>query len=74
LRVRVGPIRAVERSGFTVVLLLEAELLDSVAAFQASPEVSAVAFVPLSEVGRLAPLNARLLRRAFAASAVPTER
>src|ERR671930_502291 len=42
LRVAVGGVRAVERVGFAVVLLMEARLLDSVASFRASAEVSEV--------------------------------
>ena len=66
LRVRVGPVRAVERSGFAVVLLMEAALLDPLTAFRASAEVSEVAWAESSEVGTLSGFNARLLRRALA--------
>jgi ADP-ribose pyrophosphatase YjhB (NUDIX family) len=66
LRVRVGPVRAIERTGFAVVVLMETQLLDSMSAFRASAEVSDVAWAEPSEVGRLSPVNARLLRRALA--------
>ncbi len=65
LRVRVGSIRAVERTGFALVLLLEAELLDGLSAFRPSPEVSDVAWAEPTRVGGLSPINARLLRRAL---------
>jgi ADP-ribose pyrophosphatase YjhB (NUDIX family) len=68
LRVRVGPVRAAERSGFAVVVLMEAELLDSMSAFRASAEVSDVAWAELNEVRGLSPFNARLLSRAFLSS------
>jgi ADP-ribose pyrophosphatase YjhB (NUDIX family) len=64
LRVRVGGIKAFDRHGFAVVLLLEAELLDPTSSFRASAEVSEVAWVEPTAVGRLNPLNARLLRQA----------
>jgi 8-oxo-dGTP diphosphatase len=66
LRVRVGPIRAVERTGFAVVLLMETALLDSLTAFRASAEVSELAWAEPGEVGQLSRFNARLLRRALA--------
>jgi 8-oxo-dGTP diphosphatase len=66
LRVRVGSIKAVERAGFALVLLMEAELLDSPSAFRASAEVSAVTWAEPHEVGALSMVNARLLRRALA--------
>jgi 8-oxo-dGTP diphosphatase len=66
LRVRVGRVTAVERSGFAVVLLMDAELLDPVAAFRASAEVSDLKFVDVAEVRQLSQVNARLLRRARA--------
>ena len=66
LRVQVGSIKAVERTGFAVVLLLDAELLDGLSAFRPSPEVSDVAWAEPSRVGRLSHINARLLRRALA--------
>jgi 8-oxo-dGTP diphosphatase len=43
LRVKVGGVRAVERAGFAIVLLMETELLDAASQFRASAEVSAVA-------------------------------
>jgi 8-oxo-dGTP diphosphatase len=66
LRVRVGRVTAVERAGFAVVLLMDTELLDDVARFRASAEVSEVAWVTLAEVRLLSYVNARLLRRALA--------
>ncbi len=65
LRVRVGGPAAVDHAGFAVVLLMHAELLDPLAAFRASAEVSDIAWVELSEVRHLSPVNARLLRRAL---------
>jgi len=65
LWVRVGGVRAVERTGFALVVLLGAELLDSTANFRASAEVSEVAWVDPSRVGTLSPLNGRLLRQAL---------
>jgi len=64
LRVRVGAIKAVERTGFAVMLLMEADLLDPTASFRASAEVSEVAWVEPWAVGRLNPLDAGLLRQA----------
>jgi 8-oxo-dGTP diphosphatase len=66
LRVRVGEVGAVERTGFAVVLLMHAELLDSEAHFRPSPEVSEVAWVEPNRVGELSRFNARLLRQALA--------
>jgi ADP-ribose pyrophosphatase YjhB (NUDIX family) len=66
LRVRVGPIKAVERSGFAVVLLMQTELLDSTTDFRASAEVSEVAWADAAELGRLSGTTARLLRRGLA--------
>jgi ADP-ribose pyrophosphatase YjhB (NUDIX family) len=66
LQVRVGGVKAVDRAGFTVVLLMETELLDSTAKFRASAEVSAVDWVEPTAVGALSGMNARLLRRALA--------
>ena len=66
LRARVGQVRAVDRKGFAVVLLMETELLDPVAGFRASPEVSEVAWAEPDQVGSLSPMNARLLRCALA--------
>src|SRR5438105_533352 len=65
LRVKVGPVLAIERAGFALVVLLRAELLDGASGFRASPEVSEVAWVEPAEIIRLSPLNARLLRRAL---------
>jgi 8-oxo-dGTP diphosphatase len=66
LRVRVGPVRAVERAGFAVVLLMEAALLDPLTAFRASAEISEVAWAEPNEVALLSGFNARVLRRALA--------
>ncbi|MBV9169821.1 MAG: NUDIX hydrolase [Chloroflexi bacterium] len=66
LRVRAGPVAAMERTGFALVVLLHADLVDGVGGFRASPEVSEVAWVEPSDVGRLSPVNARLIRRALA--------
>jgi 8-oxo-dGTP diphosphatase len=65
LRVSVGRILAIERTGFAIVLLMQTELLDSTAMFRASAEVSAVDWVEPTAVGQLSRLNARLLRRAL---------
>jgi ADP-ribose pyrophosphatase YjhB (NUDIX family) len=66
LRVRVGPVVAVERTGFAVVLLLSAELLDPTQSFKPSAEVSEVAWAEPNAVGAMSKVNARLLRRALA--------
>ena len=66
LRTRVGAPCAVERTGFTVVLLIDTELLDPLDRFRPSPEVNEVAWVEPKEVGQLSRLNARLLRRVMA--------
>jgi ADP-ribose pyrophosphatase YjhB (NUDIX family) len=66
LRVRVGSVAAIERTDFSLVVLLRAELLDGIGRFRASPEVSELAWLELSELDRLSPINARLLRRALA--------
>ena len=65
LRVRVGAVRAVERAGFAIVLLMQTDLLDDSARFRPSPEVSEVAWIEPGEVSRLSHVNARLLRRAL---------
>src|SRR5207302_11272972 len=65
LRVRVGGLKAVERTGFAIVLLMETELLDPTGMFRASAEVSEVDWVEPTAVGQLSRLNARLLRRAL---------
>jgi 8-oxo-dGTP diphosphatase len=65
LRVSVGGVRAVERAGFAIVLLMHSELLDDSERFRPSAEVSEVAWVEPSEVSRLSEVNARLLRRAL---------
>jgi len=66
LRVRVCGIKAAERTGFVVVMLMETELLDATTNFRPSAEVSAVDWVEPTAVGQLSRLNARLLRRALA--------
>jgi len=65
LRVRVGGVRAVERVGFALVVLLGAELLDSMADFRPSAEVSELAWVDPMQVSALSPMNRRLLRQAL---------
>ena len=65
LRVKVGGVQAIERSGFAIVVLMQTELLDPASEFRASPEVSEVGWLKPGEVGRLSPVNARLLRRAL---------
>jgi 8-oxo-dGTP diphosphatase len=64
LRVRVGRVRSVHRTEFSVVLLLETELLDPVASFRPSAEVSEVAWVEPAELARMSELNAALVERA----------
>jgi ADP-ribose pyrophosphatase YjhB (NUDIX family) len=66
LRVKVGAVRGVERAGFAIVLLMQADLLEPLSRFRPSAEVSEVAWLEVSRVGRLSPLNARLLRQAGA--------
>ena len=66
LRVKVGAVRAVERAGFAIVLLMDTQLLDATTEFRASAEVSEVAWVEPSDVGRLSRVNARLLRHVLA--------
>ncbi len=66
LRVQVSGVRAVERSGFAIVLLMETQLLDGAERFRASPEVCEVAWAEPGEVSGLSRVNARLLRRALA--------
>jgi len=65
LRVKVGGVRAIERTGFAVVVLLAAELLDPIVDFRPSAEISEVAWVELNRVGALSRVNARLLRQAL---------
>ena|SRR5579872_1166466 len=65
LRIKVGGVRAVERTGFAVVLLMHAELLDPTNAFRPSPEVSEVAWVEPARVSELSRFNGRLLRQAL---------
>ena len=65
LRVKVGGVRAIERTGFAVVVLLAAELLDPIVDFRPSAEISEVAWVELNRVGELSRVNARLLRQAL---------
>jgi 8-oxo-dGTP diphosphatase len=63
LRVRVGPVRAIEHAGFAIVVLMEVELIDGLANFRRSHEVSEVAWVEPGRVGQLSRMNARLLRQ-----------
>jgi ADP-ribose pyrophosphatase YjhB (NUDIX family) len=65
LRIRVGPVLAVDRSRFVLVVLLAAELVEgsSLTEFRPSAEVSDVAWLEPREVHRLSPFNERLLRR-----------
>ena len=66
LRFRAGPVLAVERAGFAVVVLLAAELVDgaSLADFRPSAEVSDLGWAEPAQVARLSQTNARLLRKA----------
>ncbi|MGI9148081.1 MAG: NUDIX hydrolase [Chloroflexota bacterium] len=66
LRIRVGQVSSVERAGFAVVLLMNAELLDPASAFRPSAEGSEVAWFEAAEVRHLSGVNARLLRRGLA--------
>ena len=66
LRVRVGDVGAVERTGFALVVLLHVELLDAASNFRPSAEVSELAWVDPSEVSALSSMNRRLLRQALA--------
>lgn len=65
LRVKVGPVLAAERTGFAVVVLMQAELIDSASSFRPSAEVSEIAWAAPDEVGGLSRINARLLRRVY---------
>lgn len=65
LRVRVGRVCAIERAGFAIVLLMQVDLLDTLASFRPSAEVCEVAWLEPDRVGRLSPVNARLLRQAL---------
>jgi ADP-ribose pyrophosphatase YjhB (NUDIX family) len=67
LHIRSGRVLAVERAGFALVVLLQAELPTdgALSDFKPSPEVSELAWCDPSEVSRLSNLNARLLRRAL---------
>src|ERR671931_714061 len=51
LRVKVGGVQAIERSGFAIVVLMQTELLDPASEFRASPEVSELAWLKPGEVG-----------------------
>jgi ADP-ribose pyrophosphatase YjhB (NUDIX family) len=66
LRVRVGDVGAVERTGFALVVLLHVELLDAASNFRPSAEVSELAWVDPTQVSELSPINRRLLRQALA--------
>jgi ADP-ribose pyrophosphatase YjhB (NUDIX family) len=63
LRIRVGAVGAIERTGFAVVVLMHAELLDPLTRFLPSAEVSEVAWVEPNRIGELSRFNARLLRQ-----------
>ena len=63
LRIKVGPVRAVQRAGFAVVMLMQADLLDSTADFRRSAEVSEIAWVDPARVAELSRINRRLLER-----------
>ncbi|MBV9578562.1 MAG: NUDIX hydrolase [Chloroflexi bacterium] len=65
LRIKVGPVTGVERTGFAVVVLMQAQLLDPLTSFRPSAEVSEVAWVDQNRVGELSRFNARLLRQAL---------
>ena len=68
LGIRVGRVLAVERAGFALVVLLQAELAESdLSGFKASAEVSDLAWCEPSDVSTLSMLNARLLQRALCA-------
>ena len=66
LRFTAGPVLAVQRAGFAMVVLLRAELADgaSLDDFRPSAEVSALKWFDLAQVARLSPTNARLIRKA----------
>ncbi len=66
LRVRVGSVRAVQRAGFAIVVLMQADLLDGTATFRPSAEVSEVAWAEPGRVRQLSAMNALLLRQALA--------
>ena len=65
LRVRVGDVRAVEKAGFAIVVLMEVELIAGAATFRPSAEVSELAWVEPNRVGELSAMNARLLGQAL---------
>ncbi len=67
LQVRVGPLLAVDRSRFVLVVLLAAELIGgtSLAGFRTSAEVNELAWIEPHDLAHLSPFNARLLRRAL---------
>jgi 8-oxo-dGTP diphosphatase len=62
LAVRAGRVRAVERAGFAIVVLIDVELVDGTGAFRPSAEVSEIAWVDPDRVSELSTFNARLLR------------
>jgi hypothetical protein len=66
LHLRVAGVKAVERTGFAIVLLMETELLDSTSIVRASAEVSEFEWVDPTTMGQLSRLNARLRHRALA--------
>jgi ADP-ribose pyrophosphatase YjhB (NUDIX family) len=65
LDVRVGPLLAIDRTRYMLVVLLAAELVEgtSLAGFRPSAEVNDLAWIEPRDVQRLSPVNARLLRR-----------
>jgi ADP-ribose pyrophosphatase YjhB (NUDIX family) len=63
LRIKVGGVQAIERTGFAVVVLMHADLLDPLDQFRASAEVSEVAWVEPNRIGDLSRFNTRLLRQ-----------
>jgi ADP-ribose pyrophosphatase YjhB (NUDIX family) len=63
LHVRVGTSRAIERVGFAIVVMMDAELLDPITQFRPSAEVSNIAWVDWNQLAGLSSVNMRLLRR-----------
>jgi ADP-ribose pyrophosphatase YjhB (NUDIX family) len=63
LRIKVGSVRAIDRAGFAVVVLMHADLLDPLSSFRPSPEVSEVGWVEPNRMGDLSRFNTRLLRQ-----------
>jgi len=63
LRVRVGHVQAIQRAGFAIVVLFQADLVDGTDTFRPSPEVSEVAWMEPARVRDLSAMNALLLRQ-----------